>query len=230
MRINIFVSVFVFFASGSTNIFSQTYLQPNYALKSHETLEILKVEVTKDKTIINFAIENRIEGGTFCADRNIYLIDYTGNKYKVEKSSGIPVCPDNYKFKSIGEKLHFTLIFPPLNSGIRWVDIIEDCKENCFSFFGVTLNEDLNTKVDAALSMAESSKKTGALDLYKNIFNKLDQKDLGIKGALYIDIITLSLETGDKAGASEWYKKMVSSDVPHLNLFVKNLNSRGIKF
>ena len=65
---------------------------------------------------------------------------------------------------------------------------------------------------------------------YKNILENLTGSDLGIKGALYIDIITLSLETGDKSGAGEWYKRMLLSDSPRLELYVKNLNSRGIRF
>jgi hypothetical protein len=199
-------------------------------LKSHETLEIEKVELTPEKTIIYLSIENRIENGAFCADRNIYLIFPDGEKSKLEKTSGIPVCPASYKFKSIGEKLRFTLVFPPPKTGTAWVDIIEECNENCFSFYGVTLNSALNSKIDEALVFAETGKKTAALALYKSILENLDGLDQGIKGALYSDIITLSLEIGDKAGAGEWYKKLISSNVPHLQLIVQNLNSRGIKF
>ncbi|MEI6047264.1 MAG: hypothetical protein WCS03_00065 [Bacteroidota bacterium] len=224
----VLLNIFLFdtLASG----FSQFVIQPNYALKSHETLEISKVEITPERTLFFLSIENRIEGGTFCADRNIWLIDSDGQRTKLEKASGIPVCPESYQFKSIGEKLQFTLVFPPLKTGTRWVDLIEDCTENCFSFYGVTLNAGLNTKINEALSLAESGRKSSALVLYKNILESLDASDKGIKGALYNDIITLSLETGDKTGAREWYKKMLLSDVPRLELYVKNLNSRGIKY
>jgi hypothetical protein len=117
-----------------------------------------------------------------------------------------------------------------LKTGTKWVDLIEECSDNCFSFYGVTLDVDLNSKIDEALSIAENGEILRAITLYKKIVESLPSSENGIKGALYTDIITLSLETGDKAGAEEWYRKMVLSEAPRLQLYVKNLNSRGIKF
>jgi hypothetical protein len=214
----------------TTIINSQVIERPNYSLNSHPTLEILKVEMTVEKTVFYMSIENRIAGGNFCADRNIYVINPGGERIKLNRAAGIPTCPDSYKFKNIGEKLLFTLEFPPLGSEIKWIDIVEECNENCFSFYGVTLNTELNTKINLALSLAEEGGKSSAIALYKTIIESLTSTDIGIKGALYSDIITLSLEAGDKTGAAEWYKKMLSSDAPRLELFVKNLNSRGIRF
>jgi hypothetical protein len=230
MKTKIVISVLFFFLAGITNGFSQTYTQPNVALKSHETLEILKVEMTPEKTIIFLTIENRIDGGNFCADKNIYITVADGEKFKLRKSAGIPSCPETYKFKSIGEKLEFKLEFPPLRSGIKWIDIVEDCSENCFSFYGVTLNAELNANISKALEMAEKGETTGAIGMYRQILENLGEADKGVKAALYTDIITLYLEKGDKAGAEEWYNKMVDSKAPQLELYIKNLNSRGIKY
>ena len=214
----------------STHIHSQTVVQPDYGLKSHETLTISKIVLTPEKTVISLAIENRLTGGAFCADKNIWLMDSEGARLKLKKATGIPQCPESYKFKMIGEKLQFTLEFPPLKTGTKWVDLIEECSDNCFSFYGVTLDVDLNSKIDEALSIAENGEILRAITLYKKIVESLPSSENGIKGALYTDIITLSLETGDKAGAEEWYRKMVLSEAPRLQLYVKNLNSRGIKF
>ncbi len=138
-RIGMFVWLVM---TGTTCIYSQTIVKPNYALKSHETLEILKVDAGPTKTVINFSIENRIEKGEFCADKNIFIIYPDGTKLKLTGSTGIPVCPATYKFKYIGEVLGFTLSFPPLKPGTGWIDIVEDCESNCFSFYGVSLNPD----------------------------------------------------------------------------------------
>jgi hypothetical protein len=83
---------------------SQTFISPNYSLKSHATLNIIKVEARPGATIFYMSIENKIKGGTFCADKNIYIIYPDGKKSKLDSSTGIPVCPDNYKFKAPGEK------------------------------------------------------------------------------------------------------------------------------
>jgi hypothetical protein len=210
--------------------YSQTITAPNYALKSHETLTITKIEVNAAQTIIFFSIENQRISGSFCADRNIYLIEPDGRKLKLLKSLGIPVCPDSYKFKAIGEKLDFILTFPSLKTGTEWIDIIEDCNDNCFSFFGVTLNNGLNEKINSAYNLAERGKTIKAISGYKSLLSELNGKHHGSEGALYTDIITLLVKSGDNSGAREWYQKMISSKAPRLDQYIKNLNSRGIKF
>jgi hypothetical protein len=211
-------------------IHAQTIEKPYYALKSHETLEVRKIELTPEKTIISLSVENRIVGGTFCADRNIFITDPVGGKLKLKKSAGIPVCPETYKFKSIGEKLQFTLEFPPLPKSVKWIDVTEECSDNCFSLYGVVLNSELNGRLDEAVELAGKNDYMEAIASYSAILTNLSSTDEGIKGALYTDIITLLVRTGDRAGAAEWYKKMVNSRVPRLDLFIANLNSRGIKF
>jgi len=99
---------------GQAVINAQTIVSPNYSLKSHETLRIIKVELRPEAVFFHLSIENRIEGGTFCADRNIYLVYPDGKKSRLVSSSGIPVCPDTYKFRFVGEKLDFVLAFPAL--------------------------------------------------------------------------------------------------------------------
>lgn len=209
---------------------SQTIRQPNYTLKSHETLDISSIEVLPEKTLVYLTIENRIAGGNFCADKNIYLILPDGERLKLSKSSGIPVCPDVHNFKLPGEKLDFILTFPPLKQTTISIDLIEVCSENCFSFYGVILDNQLNKELDEAMSLAEKDDFKGAITAYIKILNSLPDNKKGIKGGLYTDIITLLVRTGDRAGAAEWYKKMVNSDAPRLDLYIANLNSRGIKF
>ena len=59
---------------------SQTFINPNYSLKGHETLNIIKVEAGSEATIFYMSIENQIEGGSFFADNNIYIIYPDGEK------------------------------------------------------------------------------------------------------------------------------------------------------
>ena len=69
------ISLFLFLFSGWISSFSQTFLLPNAALKSHETLDIMKIVISEEKTQIFLKVENRIAGGNFCADKNIYLVE-----------------------------------------------------------------------------------------------------------------------------------------------------------
>jgi len=225
-----FFSVVIMMSANFLFGFSQTILQPNYALKSHETLEISKIEIRNDNTVIYLTIENRIEGGTFCADRNIYIINSEGEKLRLVKSSEIPVCPDTYKFKSIGEKLQFTLSFPPFKPETKWVDLVEDCTGNCFWFYGVTLDNDLNKRIDEAFSNASGGKAEDNIVLFKTILDSIDSQDLGIEGLLYINIINAVSGDAGKVNAAAWYKRLASSNAPRVSQYLKYLNDKGIKY
>lgn len=211
-------------------VHSQIIVAPNCALKSHETLLISKVEISDQETVVYLTIENRIEGGNFCADRNIYLIDPEGTKLSLKKSSGIPVCPDNYKFKYIGEKLEFSLTFPSLKPGTKWFDLIEDCTDNCFRFYGVTLDEELNNRLDEAFLQAAKGKPAGNITLFKTILESIGSQNQGIEGLLYINIINAAVEDADQVNAAVWYKRLASSHAPRLDQYIKYLNDRGIKY
>lgn len=211
-------------------VHSQTFINPNYSLKSHETLNITKVEVKPEGTFIHLRIENRISKGTFCADKKIFIIFPDGEKGNLVSSSGIPVCPDNYKFKAIGEKLEFVLAFPRLKEKTEWIDLIEDCSENCFSFYGITLNNTLNKMIDDSFALVENNEQAKAIDSFINILDVIDEKNYGIEGLLYINIIKLTKESGDEIRAETWYKKLILSGAPRFMTYVKFLNDQGIKY
>jgi hypothetical protein len=213
----------------SSATFSQVVNNPNSALKSHETLVIQKVELNSKSTTIYLSVENRrSEGGSFCADKNIYIINPDGSRLILIKSKNIPVCPDSYKFKMVGEKLNFELTFPPLKNGTNWVDLIEDCNDNCFSFYGICLNNDMNKKLDEASSLAENGEPARASVEFIKIADSIENKESGIEGLVYMNIIELSKETGNVVRAAEWYRKLKSSALPRCDLYVKHLNSQGI--
>ncbi len=209
--------------------YSQTTVKPNFGLKSHETLDIAKVEITIEKTVVNFTIENRIENGTFCADRKIYITDPAGNRYKVISATGIPVCPDNYTFKKPGEKLSFTLTFPPLTGEYAYIDLKEECYENCFSFYGVVLDEYINSRLDEGFSLAERGESLKALDKFTKMVD-MAGKFNGIKALVYYNIVKLATDTGHTVQAGEYYKKLISMSSRGGKIYIEQLNLQGIRY
>jgi hypothetical protein len=209
---------------------SQEITRPNFAMKSHETLELLKVDIQQGKTVLFFSIENKIPGGNFCADRNISIIYPTGEKIKITEASGIPVCPKTYNFKTIGEKLFFALVFPPLKAGTEWVDVIEECSSNCFWFYGVTLDAVLNRKIEDAFAAASAGKPEDNIMVFRKLLDEIGEKNPGIEGLVYINIINAAIEAGDKVEASVWYKRLQTSGAPRVNYYLKFLNDKGIKY
>lgn len=222
-------SVILFGLYTTVSAYSQTIAKPNYGMKSHETLEIKSVEITRDRTVVNFSIVNKIENGSFCADRNIYITDPAGTRIKLLKATGIPVCPKSYQFKTPGEKLDFSLTFPPLTGEPGCIDIKEECSDNCFSFYGVVLDEYVNSRLDEGFSFAERGESQKALNTFikyasGNVINN------GVRALVYYNIVKLAGETGDSVKAGEWYKKLNSSAVKGGKNYIKQLNLQGIKY
>jgi hypothetical protein len=224
------LSSFIFFLVMETHLFAQVFDNPAIGLKSHQTMEISRVECQKDKTLVFVSVENRINGGTFCADKNIFIIQPDGSKLKLEKASGIPTCPASHKFKRVGEILEFTLIFPPIQHGTGWFNIIEECTDNCFSVYGVLLNTEFTARIDLAASYVDRGQVDTAINLYQAMINDADESEAGIKGSLYSDLITILSSKGYSANAAEWYRKLAESDLPQKDLYLDNLNVRGIKY
>jgi hypothetical protein len=219
-----------FLVFGFTTSFSQSILAPNTALKSHETLDIIKIVTTEEKTEIFLKVENRITGGNFCADKNIYIVYPDGTRSLLIASKGIPVCPDTYKFKMPGEQLDFVLTFPPVRQGTGSVNLIEDCQQNCFSFYGIILDNSLNKKIDDAFALAENNEPAKAAVTFTKIAEETASSNPGAAGLLYMNIVRLYKETENYVKAFEWYKKLESSGLPETSLYLKNLNSQGIKY
>lgn len=212
------------------NTQAQSYIQPNYGLKSHETLLINKVETSDKATTVYLSIENRRTGGTFCADKDIYLLCPDGKRLGLLSSYGIPVCPDTHVFKTIGERLDFTLSFPPLKKDIGWIDLIEDCTDNCFHFYGITLDNDLNGRINDAFYLAETNDPVKAMISFIDILESVDSKKPGIEGLLYVNIISLARQAGNFGQAADWYKKLKNSGAPRLQDYIQYLNDQGIKY
>ena len=221
----IFVSLFFY-----GTVYSQSFIRPNYGLKSHETLIINKIEATNNSATFFLTIENRRQGGTFCADQNIFIVYPDGTRIKLISSHGIPVCPDSYRFTTTGEKLNFTLTFPPLRKGVDWIDLIEECSENCFHFYGITLNNELNGRINEAFALAENDDPVKAMISFIDILEEHDSGNLGVEGLIYVNIITLARQSGTVGSAIDWYKKLKNSGAPRLPEYIKFLNDKGIKY
>ena len=209
---------------------AQTVYKPNYALKSHETLEISRIEMTPSTTTFYMSVENRISGGYFCADNNTFIVSPDGSRMKLVSSNGIPVCPDVYRFKLPGERLDFILTFPPLQEEPGWIDLVEDCTDNCFSFYGITTDPALNSAIEEAFSLNGKGESLKALESFIGMAGAAEDGGRMTGGLLYLNIIKLAEQTGNKALASEWYGKLVSSGIPGREMIVKHLNSQGIKY
>ena len=135
---------------------AQIYEQPNYSLTSHPTLDIVSVERWEDQMVVNLSLKNERYSGAFCIDSNTVLKNSLGKEeYKLLSMEGIPSCPEVYRFKSIGERIAFSLTFPAVPDNVLYIDLVENCGENCVNIKYILLDEDLNTGLNEGFRLFE---------------------------------------------------------------------------
>lgn len=214
----------------SANAIGQVISAPAYGLRSHETMEVVTVEIEKDQTIIQLTVENRTTSGYFCVDRNTFIVLPDGSRLKLLKADGIPNCPQSHNFKRIGEVVKFSLYFPALPSDSEWFDLVEECSENCFSVYGITLDSRLNKEIEKAYALSESGKPAEAATDFISIISSFEDNNHGILASLYSSTIVMHLRNGDELSAKKWFDRMNNADLPNKKLYIENLHSRGIKW
>lgn len=209
--------------------FSQIYENPVAAEQSHADLIIEKIEITHDNTIVTLSITNQMQsGGWFCADDNIILKNSKGiQEYKLVRSENIPICPQKYEFSRKGEILRFLLYFPPIDTSIVFIDLIENCDQACFSFRGIILDNNHNKKVIAfekALDLFTRGAINESIPLFKQVLDGQPTIESHIFGLSYYYLVLSYQSLNDKASTDLWYNALKNADVPLKSDILKELN------
>ncbi len=170
-----------------------------------------------------------INNAWFCIDRNTFLIKPDGMKVRLKSLKGLPYCPATYRFKLPGEKLPFTLVFPPTGM-LPWFSVTEECTGGCLSFRGVLTDEALNNRLNEAYSLSERGEEMAAYKIFEDIINKTDSLNLGIEGSVYTALILIDRKAGRMEKAKSWYDRMMTSDTPDLGLYLESLRKEGINY
>jgi hypothetical protein len=193
----------------SLNSICQTITGPSYVLKSHETLEVMRVINNEEELRLHMIIRNRLEeGGNFCVDQNTFLVVKNEN-LKVKQIEGIPLCPDRYDFEYFGESLQFNLSFPPINQEVKIIDVVEDCDANCFWFKGLVIDPELHESILIAYDYYETGFLEEGLSAYIELFNEV-KKDLPALEASCIFYIAKILDEQGKTEEYDIWKKKLS--------------------
>ena len=213
--------ILLLFTFSSFQVLAQQLDIPNFAWASHP-MTINKIERLADVTVVELSITNKREsGGSFCADKNIYIVDVlSGKKYHLLYSSGIPVCPDSYRFASAGEVLTFQLFFPAIPAETKYINIIEGCTDYCFSISGVILSKEFNEDINLGYQYYQENKLDFALFAFKKAIEKYPDYPFG---KFYMNIIHIYAEKGDYTNAKLWYNKLKTLNFQDKNTIMEQL-------
>ncbi len=192
------------------NNYAQTILKPNFAVSSHP-VTIDKIISTDTSFVVQITLENKLPNGYFCAGKDIVVKSINNSKkYAMIYSKGIPVCPEVYHFKWVGEKKTFSFYFPAIDTSLNYVNLVENCKANCLVINGLILNRTMNTLVNSAFDAYSHNNLPLALDNFKSAINLFPNYP---NGFLYGNVVKILLEQKKPKEAIQWGQKLRDSQI-----------------
>ena len=196
------------------NVKSQVYQRPNFSFSTHETLDLESIEIDDNQTRIYLSILNRKLGASFCVDTSTYIRNSLGKEeYRLIESMGVPDCPDVHKFSIVGKKLSFILVFPPISKEIKYIDIIENCQDACFSIRYVLLDNEINEMINQGLSLYESRKMTESLKVFEDLMLSRNDNLSPVFGTIYLYMMSINYELGQSKEIRRLYDELKQSSI-----------------
>ena len=208
---------------------AQIYERPNYSLSSHPTLEIVNIERWEDQMIVNMNLKNERFAGSFCIDSNTVLRSSLGEQeFNLMSMEGIPPCPELYRFRSVGERIDLSLVFEAVPDDIIYIDLVENCRENCVSIKYILLDEDMNNRINEGIRLYELGKPQAALQVFENIMSTEYDGLSPVFGTVYLYLISIHYELGNSKDARRVSQEFRASSIVGLEEFIETAKDNGI--
>lgn len=211
----------------SATLSAQEAVQPNYGMKSPATAEVIRVKVTEAQTLVDMSIQNEIRDGYFCIDEDTYLEYGRDVRMRLKEVRGLPLCPEVYEFSTVGEKVYFTLVFDKLPGGTPWFDIIEYCGTGCLSVLGLTMDKEINGKIDAAYNALDRADPERAMDIFSELLPLLRSSAHGLTGSVYLGLAELLDANNRDEELQELISGFESTPMPHKEKYRQILMDMG---
>lgn len=212
----------LFLMFGVGEMMAQNIVKPNFAVSSHP-ITIDKIFRTDSSFVVQITLENKIPDGYFCAGKNIVIQDIeTGKQFNMDYSEGIPVCPEMFHFKWIGQKLTFKFYFPPIDTMVHYVNLVEACKENCLVINGLILDMKMNRLIDQGFDAYTHENLSLALKSFISVINRYPNYPYGF---IYGDVIRILLEEKNVKEAKKQACKLRDSQIIDKYSILKQLET-----
>ncbi len=217
-------------ATGSQlRMMAQVYDKPSFSLNSHPTLELLSIEKWEDQTVVHVRIRNERISGSFCMDRESYLVHSLGKEeWKMISLEGIPACPDQYRFKSVGEVLDFSLVFPAIPDDIKYLDLLERCEDACVSVKYILLDEEMNTRINEGFNLYELGRLSASLQVFEDIMEAGYDDYSPVFGTLYLYMMSIHYQLGQSKEARQVYNALKASSIIGREEFIEAARDSGL--
>jgi hypothetical protein len=208
---------------------AQVFDKPSFSLSSHPTLEIMSIEKWEDQTVVNIRVKNQRISGRFCFDKETFLVNSLGSEeWKLTSMDGIPACPDQYRFKSIGEVLDFSLVFPAIPDEVKYIDLREGCEDDCVSVKYILLDEEMNNRINEGFNLYEIGRLSASLQVFEDIMESGFDNYSPVFGTLYLYMMSIHYELGQSKEIRRIFNELKESSVIGRDEFIETARDTGL--
>jgi len=208
---------------------AQVFEKPSFSLTSHPTLEILSIEKWEDQTVVNIRVKNQRISGSFCFDKETFLTNSLGTEeWKLTSMEGIPACPDQHHFKSIGEVLDFSLVFPALPGEVKYIDLREGCEDACVSVKYILLDEEMNNRINEGFNLYEIGRLSASLKVFEDIMEDMYDNYSPVFGTLYLYMMSIHYELGQSKEIRRIFNELKESSIIGREEFIQTARETGL--
>jgi tetratricopeptide (TPR) repeat protein len=131
----------------------------------------------------------------------------------------------------VGEVVNFSLIFPPVLTSSKLLNLIEDCDKACFSFKGIILdkklNDDINTYTTGVAHYA-ANRTNEAIECFMKVVEIIPEFPTHVYGYSYFNLIRIYSDKGDKLTSKYWLDQLEKSSLPDKQYFIDALKKERV--
>jgi hypothetical protein len=210
-------------------LLAQVFEKPSFSLTSHPTLEIMNIEKWEDQTVVNIRVTNQRISGSFCFDKKTFLVNSLGTEeWELTGMEGIPACPDQHRFKSIGEVLDFSLVFPGIPDEIKYINLNEGCEDACVSVKYILLDEEINKRINEGFSLYEIGRLSASLKVFEDIMEAGYDNYSPVFGTLYLYMMSIHYELGQSKDIRKVFNELKESSIIGRDEFIEAARETGL--
>ena len=209
---------------------SQVYERPNFALSSHSTLEVTSIEKWSDQTVVYISVQNQNISGSFLITSIPISSENSlgSDEYRLVSMEGIPACPEVYRFKSIGEILRFSLVFPPLPDEVEYLDFQERCEDACVSLKYIILNEEINERINEGFELYELGRLNASQKVFEDIMSADFDNYSPVFGTIYLYLMSIHYEQGNSSELRRVFNELRESSIIGREEFIESARETGL--
>ena len=221
--------ILVLMVGFQVRLVAQVFEKPSFSLTSHPTLEIMSIEKWEDQTVLNIRVKNQRISGSFCFDKETFLLNSIGSEeWKLTTMDGIPACPDQHRFKSIGEVLDFSLVFPAIPDEVKYIDLHEGCEDACVSVKYILLDEEMNKRINEGFNLYEIGRLSASLQVFEDIMEAEYDNYSPVFGTLYLYMMSIHYELGESKEVRRIFNEMKESSIIGRDEFIEAARDTGL--